>query len=269
MGMISSKVKKAFTLVELLVVISIIALLLAVLMPSLQKARDQAKMIVCKSNFRQVGLAFVLYAESNNGRLAPQADDHNIGSYSWDTAQGEAAQRASWPFRLAQYLGDKNFKYEPDPQKNSLRSHPYICPSDVNIKKMRYFKCSYGTNYGTLFRYQSLYSDPLWPGPTMLSQIKRTSGLMAIMDSGAGFWPDYPGGLVYTAYQRGGGYYWGFTRDINKNGILDSFDRTHYFNGGAFRHDRGQKINVTFADGHSETLTEAKWTKPEGWNVEY
>ena len=53
--------KKAFTLVELLVVISIIALLLAVLMPSLQKAREQARRALCASNLRQLILSVNLY----------------------------------------------------------------------------------------------------------------------------------------------------------------------------------------------------------------
>ena len=57
--------KRAFTLVELLVVISIIALLLAVLMPALQKARRQGQDVVCKSQIRQLGLATMLYAQDN------------------------------------------------------------------------------------------------------------------------------------------------------------------------------------------------------------
>jgi prepilin-type N-terminal cleavage/methylation domain-containing protein len=65
------KEKKAFTLVELLVVISIIALLLAILMPSLQKARAQALLVMCNSNLHQVGVAEHMYAQSNNGRLTP------------------------------------------------------------------------------------------------------------------------------------------------------------------------------------------------------
>jgi prepilin-type N-terminal cleavage/methylation domain-containing protein/prepilin-type processing-associated H-X9-DG protein len=57
---------KGFTLVELLVVISIIAVLLAVLMPSLRKAKEQAGFVICKNNLRQMGLASNMYLESNN-----------------------------------------------------------------------------------------------------------------------------------------------------------------------------------------------------------
>lgn len=56
-----------FTLVELLVVISIIALLLAVLMPALENARKQARLIVCQSNLRQWGISFRMYCNDNNG----------------------------------------------------------------------------------------------------------------------------------------------------------------------------------------------------------
>ena len=64
-----SRQKAGFTLVELLVVISIIAMLLAILMPSLQKAREQARKVVCTSNLRQMGIVWILYAENNDGSL--------------------------------------------------------------------------------------------------------------------------------------------------------------------------------------------------------
>ncbi|MEN6384120.1 MAG: type II secretion system protein [Phycisphaerales bacterium] len=57
--------KKAFTLVELLVVISIIAMLLAILMPSLQKARLQGQRVVCGSNTKTLIYAMLLYTNEN------------------------------------------------------------------------------------------------------------------------------------------------------------------------------------------------------------
>jgi len=56
-----------FTLVELLVVIGIIAVLISILLPVLNKAREQAKSIVCQSNMKQLSLAFVMYASAHNG----------------------------------------------------------------------------------------------------------------------------------------------------------------------------------------------------------
>ena len=64
----------AFTLIELLVVVAIIALLMSVLLPSLQRARAIAKSTVCKSLQRQVGLAFITYAQEWNG-VSPDNDN--------------------------------------------------------------------------------------------------------------------------------------------------------------------------------------------------
>ena len=69
------KVKTAFTLVELLVVISIIAILLSVLMPCLSKARQQGRQAVCGSNIRQLFLANSGYAIENKGCYVLAAED--------------------------------------------------------------------------------------------------------------------------------------------------------------------------------------------------
>jgi prepilin-type N-terminal cleavage/methylation domain-containing protein/prepilin-type processing-associated H-X9-DG protein len=61
--------KSAFTLIELLVVIAIIALLMAILMPALERAREQGIRIVCMNNLRQLLLAWNFYADHNDGKI--------------------------------------------------------------------------------------------------------------------------------------------------------------------------------------------------------
>lgn len=69
---------RGFTLVELLTVVSILALLLGLLLPAFSKARSAAEQVVCQSNLRQVGLGVMTYAQEYNGH-PPLAAPHELG----------------------------------------------------------------------------------------------------------------------------------------------------------------------------------------------
>ena len=101
---------RGFTLIELLVVIAIIAILAAMLLPALAKAKDKAKTTQCLSNMRQWGISVQIYS-SDNQEMLPRDGTDNGGLYGVDTSAttgpGSPQDPLAWFNTLPQLIGSK------------------------------------------------------------------------------------------------------------------------------------------------------------------
>ena len=141
------RLRQAFTLVELLVVISLIAILAGLLLPALSKARRQAKSTVCKNNLWQMGLATMLYAENNGDRLP----------YAWGVSHN--ANTNNFQTLLIPYVLKDKFNADQNTRNSDFAKNVFRCPT--RLKENHYlsnvdypgtgnpWKISYGMNQYT------------------------------------------------------------------------------------------------------------------------
>lgn len=186
----------AFTLIELLVVVSIIALLVSILLPALGKAREQAKVLLCLNNVRQLMMAEIYYAQDNNDRLPP-------GNFAQMYAMhGINPPQPLWPVvwhdALDPYIDNDAQQGEADYRltcPNFKRMHPSIQPWGINGSP--YGQIGYMDNDrdGQMYGAKDLWAAKCLP----VLRVKRPGELLVISES---YWnPWYPG---KTAWMLGG-----------------------------------------------------------------
>ena len=241
--------KQAFTLIELVVVISIIALLLSILMPSLQRARESARTVVCKSQMRQIGLVSIMYSDNNDDHICPA-----VGPYKRRTPEVERY----WYAKFLPYVSTATAK------KGKL----FTCPSDKKPREiiagdMTYaISYSYPDYFGDMGR--SGWDTPGSPyGLIKRSQIRKTFAAVVLLD--ANHQDEAPWSYKHwdlMTFQLGA---WGSRIGWYSIPFQSGYPGVEVpWTWAALRH--ANKSNAVLVDGHVETFTPNSDIALSYWN---
>ena len=183
---------KGFTLIELLVVIAVIALLMALLMPSLRRARNQARALVCQANLKQWGTTMAIYAENNDGKIPPEGALWFLrGSYLRNDEPNEppvyhkVSTKGIALCPMAVKAGVEPFTImNPSWRINGLLGSTFRAWQITNPG--RPFRCSYGFNnhlFGRYYSFSDDYSHRLNWWAMQTSSLRGKANIPALLDS--------------------------------------------------------------------------------------
>ncbi len=151
-GLVEMPASAGFTLVELLVVIGIISILIAILLPALNKARQQAKSVQCMSNLREVGQVLQMYALDNHNYIPSASDQFSGTDHLWTTRLLSRGYLQGVYYSAA------------DPARDRNNRRITFCPSDPPMNLGEAEEAAIARGLGTGYR-QMGYGMRIWTPP--------------------------------------------------------------------------------------------------------